>query len=145
MEFISKSEKETFDFALNFSKSLKGGEILLLNGDLGAGKTAFSKGVAFGLGVEDVVTSPTFTILNEHYGKVLNFYHFDFYRLEDESELKELGFDEFIGNKNGISAIEWFEKAPSILKGNTILIDIQKIDDNTRKIVVQDKEIKWIY
>ena len=134
MEFISKSEKETQNIAYNLAKNFSGGEVLLLNGDLGAGKTAFSKGIAKAMGVEDIVTSPTFTILNEHYGNKLNFYHFDFYRLEDESELKELGFDELIGNKNGICAIEWYEKVPSILPRNAIKIDIKKIDDNTRKI-----------
>ena len=137
MEFISKSENQTFDFAFNFAKEFKGGEVILLNGDLGAGKTAFSKGIAKALGVTNVVTSPTFTILNEHYGEILNFYHFDFYRLEDESELKELGFDEFIGNKNGVCAIEWYQKAPSILPSNAILVDIEKIDENTRKITIK--------
>ena len=141
MKFLSKSESETFDCAFNFAKSLQGGEILLLKGDLGAGKTAFAKGVARACGVDDIVTSPTFTILNEHYGKRLNLYHFDMYRIDDESELKELGFNEFIGKKDGVCAIEWFEKTPSLLKNDCILIDIEKIDDETREIEISNVKL----
>ena len=135
-KYESKSEEETQNIASSFAGSLKGGEVLLLKGDLGAGKTAFSKGLAVAFGVEEIVTSPTFTILNEHYGKNLNLYHFDMYRIEDESELKELGFDEFIGKKDGVCAIEWFEKTMSILPKNCILIDIKKVDDEKREIFI---------
>ena len=142
MEFMSKSEKQTFDFACEIAKNLKGGEVLLLKGDLGAGKTAFTKGLAKALGCDDVITSPTFTILNEHYGKILNLYHFDMYRIDDESELKELGFDEFICKKDGVCAIEWFEKTPSILPSDAILVDITKIDDEIRLFEISNLEQK---
>lgn len=136
MKVITNSEKDTFDVAYKFALSLHGGQVVLLKGDLGAGKTAFTKGMAKALNIDDIITSPTFTILNEHYGDKLNLYHFDMYRIEDESELKELGFEEFIGKDDGICAIEWFEKTPSILPNNAILVNITKLGDNKREIEI---------
>lgn len=133
---ISKSEKQTQGIASNLAKTFQGGEVVLLQGDLGAGKTAFTKGLALALNIDDIITSPTFTILNEHYGKNLNLYHFDMYRLDDEMELKELGFDEYVGNKQGVCAIEWFEKTPSILPDNAVLVTIEKQGINKRKITI---------
>lgn len=138
MKFLSNSEQETFDFAFDFASKLKGGDVVLLAGDLGAGKTAFTKGLARAFGIGGIITSPTFTILNEHYGNKLNLYHFDMYRIDDESELRELGFDEFIGKTDGVCAIEWFEKTPSILPSSAILVNINKIDDNSREIVISN-------
>lgn len=134
--YKSNSPDATMQIAKEFAKTLKGGEVLLLKGDLGAGKTAFTKGLAVAFGVEEIVTSPTFTILNEHYGTKLNLYHFDMYRIEDESELKELGFDDYIGKSNGVCAIEWFEKTMSILPSLCFLIEINKISDEEREICI---------
>ena len=136
MEYISNNENDTFKIAQVVAKNIKAGDVVLLKGDLGAGKTNFTKGLAKSLGIEEIVTSPTFTILNEHYGNDLNLYHFDFYRLEDENELKELGFDEFIGKTDGICVIEWFEKAPSILPKTFIYIEIEKLGDYERKFII---------
>lgn len=135
-KFITTSEEETRAFAKKFATTLKGGEVLLLKGDLGAGKTAFAKGLADAFGVEEIVTSPTFTILNEHYGKTLNLYHFDMYRIDDESELTELGFDEYIGKADGVCAIEWFEKTKTILPPKCTLININKLSDDEREICI---------
>lgn len=134
MVYKSNSELETFNIAKEFAKTLKGGEVVLLKGDLGAGKTAFTKGIAEEFGVQEIVTSPTFTILNEHYGKRLNLYHFDMYRIEDESELVELGFDEYIEKQDGVCAIEWFEKTLSLLPSTCILVNLNKIGDEEREI-----------
>lgn len=135
MEFLSKSEKDTIEFAKRMAKDFKGGEVLLLNGDLGAGKTVFAKGIALGLGNEGVITSPTFTIMNMYKGR-LNFYHFDMYRIEDESELIELGFGEYIGASDAVCAIEWSSRTPSLLPDNSITVEIIKIDDETRLVKV---------
>ena len=133
MRYISKSEKETFKIAREFAKNLKGGEVLLLKGDLGAGKTAFTKGIAEALEIKAIITSPTFTIMNEYRSGKLDLYHFDMYRIEDSSELMELGFEQYIGNPSGICCVEWFEKTPELFKDKkTILIEFEKIDDNTR-------------
>jgi len=135
MEFLSKSEQDTIKFASKLCESFKGGEVLLLNGDLGAGKTVFAKGLAMGLGNQSVITSPTFTIMNMYKGR-LNFYHFDMYRIEDESELVELGFGEYIGAKDSICAIEWSSRVPSLLPKDCITVEITKVDDETRLIKV---------
>ena len=135
MEFLSKSEQDTIEFASKLCLDFKGGEVILLNGDLGAGKTVFAKGLASGLGNQSVITSPTFTIMNMYKGR-LNFYHFDMYRIEDESELVELGFGEYIGANDAVCAIEWSSRVPSLLPSNCITVEITKIDDETRLIKV---------
>ena len=135
MEYISNNEKQTFQIAKNLAKKFKGGEILLLKGDLGAGKTAFTKGIAQALGIKSIITSPTFTIMNEYTSNNLELYHFDMYRIEDVNELKELGFEQYIGNSKGIACIEWFEKTPELfLNKKTILIEFEKLNDTKRKI-----------
>ena len=90
IKYISKSVEETYALAKSIADKLKGGEVILLNGDLGAGKTTFTKGLAKALEVDDVVTSPTFTFMKEYLGR-LPLYHFDMYRVSDEEELYELG------------------------------------------------------
>lgn len=138
--FISENEEQTKSFARQLASGFNGGEIILLSGDLGAGKTAFTKGVAEALLVKNVVASPTFTILNVHSGQKLELYHFDMYRIEDESELYELGFDELIGNKSGVCCVEWFENVPALFVGhNVILVEITKIDEDKRKIEIKEK------
>ncbi len=112
MEFLSKSVKDTYEIAAKLAQELTGGEIILLDGDLGAGKTTFVKGLALALGVKDVVTSPTFTLFNQYEGTKLSLYHFDLYRLE-EGEADELGFDEYIGDPQAVTCIEWNRDKPS--------------------------------
>lgn len=133
--FISKSEEDTKRLAYYFSSILKGNEIIVLNGDLGSGKTAFMQGVAKYYNIEDQISSPTFTIVNEYITKDKNnIFHFDVYRLEDEIEFSEqIGTDYF---ENGICFIEWGNIIKNILPKNTIFIDIKKDekDFNTRYI-----------
>ena len=105
--FISKSEQDTINFAKDFAKNLKTGDIIVLSGELGSGKTKFTQGILeyFGLGNE--ISSPTFTVVNEHHAHNTNIYHFDVYRLEDTDEFYAIGGEEYF--ENGISIIEWGE------------------------------------
>ena len=134
-EYISHSVAETETFAEQLADTFVGGEVLLLQGDLGAGKTHFVKGLAKGLGIDDVVTSPTFALHNSYTGR-LTLNHFDFYRIEDSEEVEILGLDEFFYDKQGVAAIEWSENVASLLPKQCITLTIEKIDDNARKITV---------
>ncbi len=142
--FISKNEGETFKYALEFAKSLKGGETVALYGDLGAGKTVFSKGAAMGLGINDTVTSPTFIIMNEYAGGRLKLYHFDMYRI-DSLQAENLGFKELFGEKDSVCLIEWPENTSEILPADTIKIQLVRTGENERRITVRqaaDKQHK---
>ncbi len=103
---ITHSEEETIAAAEHFSRKLLDGDVVALRGDLGSGKTHFAKGVCRGLGIREHVTSPTFTIVNEYIGGKFPVYHFDFYRLRSLSELKEIGYEEYI-NDEGVCLLEW--------------------------------------
>lgn len=131
-KYISKSVEDTYALAEKLAKRLKGGEVILLNGNLGAGKTTFTKGLAKALGVEEVVTSPTFTFMKEYKGR-LSLYHFDMYRVEDEDELYELGLSDYL-YMDGVCVIEWnkFESVPS-----PIVIDVKAIENDEREFVVE--------
>ena len=141
MEVLVKNLKQTQKLAKKFAKTLVGGERILLNGDLGAGKTTFTKFLAKSLGVKDEVTSPSFTILKQYKGKKLNINHFDLYRVEEIEELREMGFDEFLDNdESSILLIEWGERA-NLDKTKFININIQKIDENKRLFRIE----RWKY
>lgn len=135
MEYISNSLEDTEKIAFSFAKTLKGNEIILLNGDLGAGKTTFTKSLAKALGIVEHITSPTFTLVNEYYSGKFPLFHFDMYRLEDESEAVEIGLDDYF-NKQAVSIIEWPERIKNLIPKDHITINIEKIDDNSRKFVI---------
>ncbi len=135
MEYISKGLEDTEKIAYEFADTLKGNEIILLEGDLGAGKTTFTKSLAKALGIKEHITSPTFTLVNEYHSGKFTLYHFDMYRLEDEDEAIEIGLDEYF-NDNAISIIEWPERIKDLLPQNCIKIKIEKIDDNSRKFII---------
>lgn len=139
MEKITKNVQETYEVAKLVASKLSGGEILLLNGDLGAGKTTFTKGLAIALDVDDVITSPTFTIMKEYYGK-LKLYHFDMYRLSSEDEVYELGFEEYLNDENGVAVIEW-NKFSSFETNDVFTLNFSRIDDTTRRIEIDDRLI----
>ena len=134
-EFISNSVEQTESFAKNLSKEFRGGEVLLLHGELGAGKTHFVKGLAKGLGIDEVITSPTFALHNSYEGR-LTLNHFDFYRIDNSEEVAILGLDEFFYDKHSVSAIEWSDKVKDLLPQKCVSVTIDKIDDSTRKITV---------
>lgn len=135
MKYISNSEKDTYKLAKRFEEKLHGGEIVVLNGDLGAGKTTFTKGLCKALGVTENVTSPTFTLMNIYKSGRLNLYHFDMYRIEDESEALELGLDEFF-NSNGVCMVEWADNIRKMIPKNHITINITKLSENSREFEI---------
>ena len=117
---VTNSEDETIELGSGFAKELKPGNIVALYGDLGAGKTAFVKGVCSYFEVDDIVTSPTFTIINQYFGqyesKELTIYHVDLYRIKNKAELEEIGFDDCMYSETAIKLIEWSEKAAEFLE-----------------------------
>lgn len=132
MEHISKSALDTEKIAEKFCKTLKSGDVVLLYGDLGAGKTVFVKGICKGLNILDAVTSPTYAYLNV-YGDYV--YHYDCYRLSCGEDALTLGLTDYF-NGNNICVIEWAENILDVLPDNTKKVKIEKIDENTRKIIL---------
>lgn len=122
--YISNSPAETKAAAAELVSTLKEGSVICMYGDLGAGKTAFVQGMAAALGIDEPITSPTFTIVNEYYG-TMPLYHFDVYRIGSSDEMFEIGFDEYI-NGDGISVIEWAELIEDILPDDIIKVTIKK-------------------
>ena len=121
----SYSEKETYEFGKKLGEKCRGGEIFLLNGDLGVGKTVFSKGLGKGLGIEEPISSPTFTILSIYESGRLPLYHLDVYRIADIEEMEEIGYEDcFYGE--GVCLIEWAEMIQGILPEKCIEIFIEK-------------------
>lgn len=136
MQFVSHSTQETEQFAEEVAKSLRGGDVLAFTGSLGMGKTAFTRGLARGLGCRGRVTSPTFTIVNEYEGRTPLF-HFDMYRLGSSDELFDIGWDDYLA-RGGVCAVEWSERVSDALPDDTIYVDIARgeEDENTRTITV---------
>ena len=137
--FESRSEKETIEIAAEFAKSLKSGDVVALGGDLGAGKTTFTRGLALGLGLGDVVCSPTFSLVNEYIGKNINLYHFDMYRIESEFDLESSGFYDYDFDNN-IAAVEWSENIEKYLSGKIINITINTLSELEREITLEGDE-----
>ena len=136
MQFVSHSTQETEQLGEEVAKSLRGGDVLAFTGSLGMGKTAFTRGLARGLGCRGRVTSPTFTIVNEYDGKTPLF-HFDMYRLGSSDELFDIGWDDYLA-RGGVCAVEWSERVSDALPDDTIYVDIARgeEDENTRTITV---------
>lgn len=144
MKIISRNETETFELGHKLGRMLKAGMVLSLNGDLGAGKTYLTKGIAKGLGIDEYVTSPSFTIVNEYEGR-LPLYHFDVYRIDDVNEMFEIGFDEYLFG-SGVCIVEWGDIVRDILPNETIHIEIKRVEEDIREISIEDfgvlKELK---
>lgn len=135
-EIITQNETETLEFAKQFAKTLKGGDIVLLSGDLGAGKTVFSKGIVSQLsGGREIAVSPTFVIMNI-YNCLPPVYHFDLYRIKDISELDGIGAEEYFYS-DGICLVEWSERAAEMFPMSAIKVVIEKVDENKRRIKVE--------
>ena len=135
-EYISKGEKETEALGARLGELVSPGAVIAYTGDLGAGKTAFTRGLARGLGVTDRVTSPTFTIVNEYEGERMPLFHFDMYRLGSSDELFDIGWEDYIA-RGGVCAVEWSENVDDALEEDTIRVDIRRGDnDSQRRITV---------
>ena len=134
-EIISDTDEITRATGIELGKSSKKGDIFGITGGLGAGKTVLAKGIAEGLGIQEMITSPTFTLLEIYQGdKTL--YHFDLYRIESQGELLNLNFEEY-WNGSGISVIEWADKASGLLPEDMIKIRLDYIDEKRRKITIE--------
>ena len=135
MEFITNSPVETEQVGAALGKILKAGTILAYEGDLGAGKTAFTRGLARGLGAKDMVTSPTYTIVNEYLSGRLPLFHFDMYRLASSDDLWDIGWEDYL-DRDGVCAVEWSENAADAMEG-AIRVRIEKIGDESRRIIIE--------
>ncbi|MGN1212940.1 MAG: tRNA (adenosine(37)-N6)-threonylcarbamoyltransferase complex ATPase subunit type 1 TsaE [Christensenellales bacterium] len=138
MEKVCKNLLDTQEFAKQFASCLKGGEVVTLNGDLGAGKTTFTQFLAKSLGITQPVTSPTFTLMNQYLDGRLKLYHFDMYRIEDIDEILETGLTEYFGNRDAVCIIEWAENIASLLPKNLIKITIEKLGETERLFKVEN-------
>ena len=138
--YISKSEEDTINFAKNFAKNLKIGDIIVLSGELGSGKTKFVQGILENFGMANEISSPTFTIVNEYNSPTINIYHFDVYRLEDSDEFYAIGGDEYFSK--GICIIEWGEMIEDILPKPYTKITFSKNNDdvNYRELKIEKIE-----
>ena len=135
MEFITNAPAETEAIGAALGKIIKPGTVIAYRGDLGAGKTAFTRGLARGLGFTDMVTSPTYTIVNEYLGGRLPLFHFDMYRLRSSDDLWDIGWEDYL-DRNGICAVEWSENVDDALE-NPLNITIEKLGEDTRRITIE--------
>jgi len=135
MIFTTNSPAETEAIGVALGKILKPGTVIAYRGDLGAGKTAFTRGLARGLGCTDMVTSPTYTIVNEYLGGRIPLFHFDMYRLRSSEDLWDIGWEDYL-DRNGICAVEWSENVDDALD-DPMNITIEKLGDNTRRITIE--------
>ena len=138
-EFISKSEKDTIEFAEKFAEKLNKNSIIILSGDLGSGKTKFTQGILKYFGLEKEISSPTFTIVNEYKSQSINIYHFDLYRLADIDEFYAIGGEEYFSN--GICIFEWGEMIEPIIPANYIKINFSRdlANPDYRKLEIINK------
>ena len=136
MEFTTHSAAETESLGASLAAPLQPGDVIAYFGDLGAGKTAFTQGLARGLGINEPVTSPTYTIVNEYLDGRLPLFHFDMYRLSDSDELFDLGWEDYLA-RNGVCAVEWSENVADALEDPiTVTIERDPSDGNRRRITI---------
>ena len=136
MVIFTKGEAETEAAGAAFAETLPNGTVVALYGDLGAGKTAFVRGMARGMGIDARVSSPTFTIVNEYLGQ-RELYHFDMYRLGSSEELFDIGWEDYL-NRGGVCAVEWSENVADAFEGDEITVRISKLSADERKIEIGD-------
>jgi tRNA threonylcarbamoyladenosine biosynthesis protein TsaE len=136
---ISKSPLETLQIGRSLGAGLKGGDCVALKGELGAGKTCLTQGIAKGLGVPDgyAVTSPTFTLINEYPGKETTLFHLDIYRLTGSEDLEQIGYEEYL-TRGGVLVVEWAEKIPDSIPEEALWVTFSYLDENVRKIEMSD-------
>jgi len=135
MQFLSNSPAETEAIGAALGKIITPGTVIAYRGDLGAGKTAFTRGLARGLGCTELVTSPTYTIVNEYLGGRLPLFHFDMYRLRSSDDLWDIGWEDYL-ERGGVCAVEWSENVEDALE-NPIMITIEKLGEESRRITIE--------
>ena len=138
MEFLTNSPEETEAVGKRLGETLKPGAVIAYQGDLGAGKTAFTRGVALGLGAKEQVTSPTYTIVNEYLSGKYPLFHFDMYRLASSDDLFDIGWEDYL-DRGGICAVEWSENVADAME-NAIVVTIEKLGEDTRRITIEGGE-----
>ena len=134
MEYITNSPEETEKLGAALAETLTPGTVIAYRGDLGAGKAAFTRGLARGLGCDELVTSPTYTIVNEYLGGRLPLFHFDMYRLRSADDLWDIGWEDYL-ERGGVCAVEWSENVRDAMEG-AITVRIQKLGEESRKITI---------
>ncbi|MBE6944215.1 MAG: tRNA (adenosine(37)-N6)-threonylcarbamoyltransferase complex ATPase subunit type 1 TsaE [Ruminococcaceae bacterium] len=139
MEYITNAPEETEALGAALGRALQPGTVIAYTGDLGAGKTAFTRGIARGLGIRDTVTSPTYTIVNEYLDGRLPLFHFDMYRLHSSDDLWDIGWEDYL-ERGGICAVEWSENVADALE-EPLLICIEKLSENSRRITLKGGKI----
>ena len=139
MEYITNSPVETEAVAEKLARLLHPGTVIAYRGDLGAGKTAFTRGLARGLGCADMVTSPTYTIVNEYLSGRMPLFHFDMYRLRSADDLWDIGWEDYL-DRGGVCAVEWSENVEEALD-SFILVNIEKIGDESRRITIEGGDL----
>ena len=138
-EFISHSQLETEEMGQKLAEKLPGGSVVAMYGDLGAGKTAFVRGMAKGMGLSCRVSSPTFTIVNEYLGE-RELIHFDMYRLSSADELFDIGWEDYL-SRGAVCAVEWSENVQDAFFGDEVVVRIEKLNDPDRKITIEGAEL----
>ena len=133
--FFSDSREQTIEIAKNFAKTLQAGDTVLLCGDMGAGKTVFSKGVALGLEIFEEVTSPTYAYMNEYEGENFTLYHYDCYRIESIEQAENLGLGEYF-YMGGVCLVEWSQNISALLPERVIRVNIKKVGEDKREIEI---------
>lgn len=142
MQYFTNSAEETERLGQRLGETLRGGEVVAYLGELGAGKTAFTRGLARGLGISMRVTSPTYTIVNEYTGGRLPLFHFDMYRLGSEEELFDIGWEDYL-IRGGVCAVEWSERVTDALPEDTLWVDIARgSGENDRIITITGGETR---
>ena len=139
MEFITNSPAETEAVGAALGKHIKAGTVIAYRGDLGAGKTAFTRGLARGLGYAEPVTSPTYTIVNEYLGGRLPLFHFDMYRLKTSDDLWDIGWEDYL-ERGGVCAVEWSENVDDAME-NAVYVTIEKTGDESRRITIEGGDL----
>ena len=135
MEYITNSPSETENLGAALARVLKPGAVIAYRGDLGAGKTAFTRGLARGLGIKESVTSPTYTIVNEYLSGSMPLFHFDMYRLGSEDELFDIGWEDYL-ERGGVCAVEWSENVWGAME-DAVIVTISRLGENTRRIEIE--------